>query len=70
MLKQLHFYSKIQFVAALVDDMCSILGTDKLRTTPYEPQDNGQCKRVNRTLVPMLRRAVQTRHFDWQSHLS
>ena len=56
---QLHSDRGTQFEAALFAELFSIFGTDKTRTTLYRPQANGKCERFNRTLVAMLRRAVQ-----------
>ena len=36
------------------DLMCKIAGVQKLHTTPYHPQGNGQCERFNSTLCNML----------------
>ena len=62
--EQLHSDRGTHFQAALFAELCSIFGTDKTRTTPYRPQANGKCERFNRTLVAMLRRAVQKKPFD------
>ena len=67
---QLHSHRGTQFESALFSELCSIFGVDKTRTTPYRPQANGKCERFNRTLVSMLRRAVQRRPYDWEPLLA
>ena len=55
-----------QFESALYEKLCIAFGIDKIRTTQYRSQTNGKCERFNRTIVTMLRRAVQTRPYDWE----
>ena len=56
--EQLHSDRGTQFESALFTALCTTFGVDKTHTTAYRPQANGKCKRFNRTLVAMLRRAV------------
>ena len=42
------------FESRLMKEMCLALGVEKLRTTPYHPETNGQCERFNQTLIAML----------------
>ena len=42
------------FESDLFAELLSITNTEKLRTTSYHPQTNGQCKRFNSTLINML----------------
>ena len=35
-------------------EMCKILGKEKTRTTPYNPQSDGMVERANRTIENML----------------
>ena len=47
-----------------------MFGIEKTLSTQYRPQTNGKCKRFNRTLVSILRRAVQKRPYDREPLLS
>ena len=58
-----------RFESALFEELCIAFGIDKTRTMPYPPQANGKCKRFNRTLITMIRRAVQKRPDDWKPFL-
>ena len=42
------------FESELIKEICTILGIQKTRTTPYHPQSNGFVERFNRTLLNML----------------
>ena len=42
------------FKSQLVADLCKLMGTQKVQTSPYHPQTNGQCERFNSTLINML----------------
>ena len=42
------------FESQLVADLCKLMGTQKVWTSPYHPQTNGQCERFNSTLINML----------------
>ena len=42
------------FESELLVNLCEVAGVQKLRTTPYHPQTNGQCERFNSTLLNML----------------
>ena len=53
------------FEAALMKDVCRILGIHKTRTTPFRPQSNGFIEKFNRTLQQMLSLYVNERQTDW-----
>ena len=49
--------------------MCKIAGVQKLHTTPYHPQGNGQCERFNSTLCNTLETLSEEEKSDWKSYL-
>ena len=64
--EQSHSDRGTQFESAFFEELCIAFGIDKTRTSPYRPQANGKWKRFNRTLITILRRAVQKRPYDWE----
>ena len=42
------------FEGELIGHLCQLAGVQKLRTSPYHPQTNGQCERFNGTPLNML----------------
>ncbi|CAB4039911.1 Retrovirus-related Pol poly from transposon [Paramuricea clavata] len=57
------------FEADLMKQVFSLLGVQKLRTSPYHPQTDGQVERMNRTLKGILTAYVNKNHNDWDDHL-
>ena len=57
------------FEAELMRQMLHLLGVEKLRTSPYHPQTDGQVERLNRTLKGILTAYVNKDHTDWDVHL-
>ena len=68
--EQFHSDRGRQFESELFAELCATFGVDKTRTTAYRQQANGKGERFNRTLVAMLRRAVQRRPYDWEPLLA
>ena len=57
------------FENELIGHLCQLAGVQKLRTSPYHPQTNGQCKRFNGTLLNMLGTLTPEQKKDWKSHI-
>ena len=51
----------------LIKELCTMLGIDKCRTTPYHPSGN-PVERWNRTLIGMLRSLSDSQKLDWRKH--
>ena len=58
------------FEAHLIADLCKLAQVEKVRTTPYHPQTNGQCERFNKTLLSMLGTLPPEAKADWKLHVS
>ena len=59
-----------QFNAKFFLAVCRELGIEKLFTTAYHPQTNGQVERYNRTIVNALRGYVSERQNTWDEYTS
>ena len=57
------------FESHLIKELCNLAHVEKLHTTPYHPQTNGQCERFNRTLISMVGTLDQVGKADWKEHL-
>jgi transposase InsO family protein len=59
-----------QFTAKVFQAVCAELGIQKVFTTVYHPQTNGQVERYNRTILASLRGYVAKRQDDWDDYTS
>ena len=57
------------FESQLVADLCKLMGTQKLQTSPYHPQTNGQCERFNSTLIGTLGMLTSEKKSDLKNHI-
>ena len=57
------------FRSRLLAEMCRLIRTAHMFTTPYHPQFDGLCERFNRTLASMLRGFVGQHQRDWDQYL-
>ncbi|KRX36866.1 Gag-Pol polyprotein [Trichinella britovi] len=57
------------FDSQLFKELYWLFKIQKLRTTPYRPQANGQFKRMNRTLLTTLSIASADDPFQWNQNL-
>ena len=57
------------FTSKVIAAMCSLLGIEKIWTTPYHPQSNGSAKRVHQTLQRMIGKLDLEKCQKWPVHL-
>ena len=57
------------FESAIFADLCRMLGIRKTRTSPANPQCNGQTERLNRTLIQMIKCYLRGEQENWDLNL-
>ena len=55
------------FTGHLITNLCELYGVQKLRTSPYHAQTNGQVERMNQTIICMISKQDKKAH--WSEHL-
>ena len=58
------------FLNKTIEEMTNLFRINHQKTTPYHPQTNGLAKRVNQTLVRILRKTVIDSKRDWDNKLT
>lgn len=58
-----------QLVSKFFAAVCSTLGVNKITTTKYRPQNNGQAELFNSTFISRLRHYVSEYQTDWDPYL-
>ncbi len=53
-----------QFVGKVMSNLCSLLGIERVRTSPYHPQSNGVVERMHGTLKAVLGKSIENEK-DW-----
>ena len=57
------------FESQLVADLCKLMGTQKVHTSQYHLQTNGQCERFNSTLINILGTLPKKKKSEWKNHI-
>ena len=59
-----------EFCGNVIAAMCSLLGVEKIHTTPYHPQTNGSAEQVHQTLQRMIGKLDPEKRKKWPYHIS
>ena len=62
---ELHSDKSRSFENTLIRELCKLLSITKTRTTTMNPQSNGGCERVQRSLIDMLNCVARDNPFSW-----
>ena len=57
------------FTATVVEDLCTLYGVKKLRTSSFHAQTNGQVERMNQTLIRLIDKLDKDRKTCWSKYL-
>ena len=57
------------FTGHVITHLCELYGVQKLRTSPYHAQTNGQVERMNQTIIRMISKLEEDKKACWSEHL-
>ena len=57
------------FTGHVITHLCELYGVQKLRTSPYHAQTNGQVERMNQTIIRMIGKLGEDKKACWSKHL-
>ena len=57
------------FTDHLISNLCELYGVQKLRTSPYHAQTNGQVERMKQTIIRMIGKLEEDKKAHWSEHL-
>ena len=57
------------FTGHLITNLCELYGVQKLQTSPYHAQTNGQVERMNQMIIRMIGKLEQDKKACWSEHL-
>ena len=57
------------FTGHIITHLCDLYGVQKLRTSPYHAQTNGQVERMNQMIIRMVSKLEEDKKACWSKHL-
>ena len=66
---RLHSNQGANFTSTVIAELCSLLGIQKSKTTPYCPQNNGKVERMHQTLIRMKGKLPEQKKINWLVHV-
>ena len=57
------------FMGHIITHLCDLYGVQKLRTSPYHAQTNGQVEHMNQTIIRMISKLKEDKKACWSKHL-
>ena len=57
------------FMGHVITHLCELYGVQKLRTSPYHAQTNGQVEHMNQTIIRMIGKLEEDKKACWSKHL-
>ena len=57
------------FTGHIITHLCDLYGVQKLRTSPYYAQTNGQVERMNQMIIRMIGKLEEDKKACWSEHL-
>ena len=57
------------FMGHIITHLCDLYGVQKLKTSPYHAQTNGQVERMNQTIIRMIGKLEEDKKACWSEHL-
>ena len=57
------------FTGHIITHLCDLYGVQKLRTSPYHAQTNGQVERMNQMIIRMIGKLEEDKKACWSEHL-
>ena len=57
------------FMGPIITHLCDLYRVQKLRTSPYHAQTNGQVERMNQTIIHMISKLEEDKKACWSEHL-
>ena len=57
------------FESNIIRELCMLMGIQKVRTSPFHAQTNGQVEQAHQTLMQMIGKLSKDQKADWPKHL-